>query len=399
LLAEINYHQACYAEAQDSTTKVINSLADQTPPGELAQAYLWSGMAASALSRYTVALNRLERAEDICLATDNSLCLARVLAAKAFIHCARQAPELALAIARRAVQLARMSGLSRQTGLALYNLSQIQLRCGQPTAALNAVDEAVDLIGSPGHNLLANVLTHRAAVLTYLGAYSAARSDIQAAIALLADMDDVRGLLEAYLLWGSEYGSTTEEWAEAHTYLTKADQLLVAQVDVDGAYAQEQVRLWLGLGQVALQTNQLSQASSFFSKAAILIRARNLLWWQPAAYYFIGLVKLIGARLEDEPREARHYFQAALAAVYEGGCPDYLPLILLKLAGSEPDAERRWQYLEACIETAQKRARNHDQILCYHQAGALLAQSDDTYLHRLGVACLSQVRELRLAHV
>jgi hypothetical protein len=68
------------------------------------------------------------------------------------------------------------------------------------------------------------------------------------------------------------------------------------------------------------------------------------------------------------------YFRKAVETAAERGCPDYLPPALLGLAMVESDPEKRREYLRACIESAERRARYVDKVYCLEKAGEMLAE-------------------------
>lgn len=398
MLAEIKYQQACYEDVQTLTAKVINNLAHHTSPEELSYAYLLYGMAATALFDYEGALNKLERAEKLyASAGSGKKRLPGILITKARIYCQNQKLEKALETAQDAAERVRAnSDNPAQTSMVLTGLSQIQLRLGRPGAALRTIEETIERIHSASRNLLARALSWRAAVLIYLGQLPRAYVDLQEAIEILDIMDDAHGLVDAYLLAG-EYYSISNDWTRAHTYLTRAGQLIASQSEQRATYIVEGVRLSLGVGHAALRNSRPNQAKSLFKRAIQIVKANDLTWWQPAVLYHMGLLKLMQAKsMQQEPREARQHFKAALRAIENGGNPDYFALILLQLANVEANKQRRLQYLAKCIRAAEKRAPYWHRITCYKVAGAVLAQCDDAHLRQVGKQCLVQVNQTKL---
>lgn len=393
LLAEIKYYQSDYAEAEILTDNIIHSLVERVPADELAQAYLLSGMAATGLLNLGPALDRLERAEEIYRARNDRQGLAATLTAEAIVYCHQQEQELAFTNAQRAVQLARKAAVPTQVGLTLHNLSWIQFRLGRPQAAMETVEEAIGLIRGTSYNLLARVLTHRAALSIYLGRFPDALADLTIAQESFEAMDDVPGLLRLYLLWGGAYYPALRQWDKARHFLEQAQELLLSHAEEGGWYLREQVRLWLGLSQSLLQVGDAEQAKVLLAKALTAVETEKLVWWRPLALYLAGLAELARGN-NQQARPARRYFESALEAVQSGGCADELPLILWQLARAEPDDGRRGRYLKACVKAAQRRARYEDRIFCLHQAGTALARYDDARLRQIGINCLAQIDEM-----
>jgi adenylate cyclase len=386
LLAEIKYHQARYADVRMLAQKVINNLGDFTPPFELAQAYLLSGMAAAAVFDLKSALNNLDRAEEICVAVNDRKQLVPVWGAIAGVYSEQHKTELALNTAERAVELAKTNMNQTQIALSQYRLARIQLQAGQPDAALKSINSALNQLRSSSHNLQAHMLTHRAAVYVYSGHFDAALSDLQLVVNLFDQMDDAPGLLQAYLLWGYEFSSGIGDWKGARQRLVQVGQLVASQPEEAGMYVQEAARLWLGLGVVALHMNHFSQAETLFQKAMRAIDARQLTWWRAAALYYLGRVKM--ARRQPAA-EVEPYLRQALQAVYDGGCTDDLPLILLQLARLSEEEDQRVQFLETAVSAAFQRSRYADKVSCFQEAGSQLLSAKSERLRRLGGMCLT----------
>lgn len=384
-LAEIRYHQARYNEVEALVGKVIHNLGGQTPPAELAQAYLLAGMAAAAVMEPDQALARLERAEEICLAMEDRQRLISVWGAMAGVYAERQW-ELGLETAVRAVELARQQELPAQEALANYRLSRIQLQAGMFTAALQSVQQALVLVRGASHNLRAHILTHRAAVFIYAGRLEAAVADLQEAVDLLGKMDDAPGLMQAYLLWGFEYCHSTRDWQESRRRLAQVGQI-VASEETSRMYVQEAARLWLGLGIVAFHLEHFAQAETLFQRGMHIIESRRLRWWRPTALYWLGRVSM---ESRDKQSEAAHYFRRAIRAIHDGGSPDDLPLILLHYARLTP-GEMQWELLEACVAAAFRRARFIDRMRCLREAGERLLAAEEPRLRRLGGCSLAWV--------
>lgn len=387
-LAEIKFHQARYRDVQSLTEKVIRNLGDFTPPAELLQAYLLSGMAAAAVFDLKGALNRLDRAEEMAVAINDRARLVTIWGAGAGVYSEQGQSALAVKMADRAVELARRQQLPTQTALALYRQSRILLQAAQPDEALMNIREAMDLVRTTSHNIQAHMLNHRAAIFIYNGRFPQALADLQMAVDLFQKMDDTLGLLQSYLLWGLEYSQGCQDWREGRRRLVQVGQLVASQPEDAGMYVQEAARLWLGLGIVALNTGHLSQAETLFQKALRAVESRKLVWWHPVVLYQLGMVQV--AR-QATVGEIRPFFTKSHHAISNGGCPDELPLILLQLAKLAEDEETHWQLLEASVAAATKRSRYIDKVNCFREAGELLLHAKSLRLRRLGGNCLAWI--------
>ena len=387
-LAEIKFHQARYRDVQTTTEKVISNLGDFTPPGELLQAYLLSGMAAAAVFDLKGALEKLDRAEEIAVAINARVRLVTVWGAVAGVYSEQGRAELALKMADRALELAQRQERPTQIALAMYRRSRILLQDAQTDEALANINEAIGLIRATSHNIQAHMLNHRAAIYCYTGQFTEALADLKMAVDLFQKMDDTLGLLQSYLLWGFEYSQGQQDWKEGRRRLVQVGQLVASQPEEAGMYVQEAARLWLGLGIVALNTGHLSQAETMLQKALRAVESRKLRWWLPMVLYQLGMVQV--AR-EVSVEEIRPFFTKAHHAAANGGCPDDMPLILLQLARLEADEEKRMQLLEACVATATERSRFADKVACFREVGPLLLNAEESRLRRLGGSCLAWI--------
>lgn len=386
LMAELRYYQARFADTQQLTDKVINNLSGFTPPAQLAHAYLLSGMAATALNQHETALNHLERAGEICASTGQVSQQVAVWQALAAVYYEQQQTELARQKAQEAVSLALKNNLSAQLGVSLFALSRVHLRLGEARDAYDAIMEALDGMRTVSANWFAHMLAHKAAVLIYMGRWKQAKADLRRVVELLEAMDDPVGLLRVRLLWGYEYARASREWAEAHEQLVQVGKLVAAQPEESEMYVPEAARLWLGLAQVALQSDQAEQVDGLVQKALQFIEAQGLAWWRPAALYLQGLLYR-----EWDAARAQERFAEGITAVAQGGCPDELPLLLWQLALLTDDEAHKWSLLEASVAAAYQRARYHDKLACYRAIGPMLLQADSPRLRRMGGMCLAFV--------
>jgi class 3 adenylate cyclase/tetratricopeptide (TPR) repeat protein len=396
LMAEIRLRQARHADVPMLTGKVINSLLAYTPPLELARAYLLWGQSLVAQGNWQAATDKLERAEEIYRATGETHGLLSVLTILGQVQSHRQPDETAVKLIEDALLLLQGDPAPTLLGQAQLALSKVQLRLGQADLALVAVEMAVATLRSVGANSLAHGLTHRAAVRIYLGQFEEALADLQMAGKLFEGMDDVPGQLKLYLLWGVEYNGGQGDWRQARRRLVRVGQLLTAQPKDEGMVVQEGVRLWLGLGHVALHTARWQQAESLLQKVVTAVASARLIWWRPAAFYAWGMLLLARAEADERKTavaEAHHFFQKGFQAVEAGGCPDELPLILLQLGltARELADDRCWHYLETAVLAARQRARYADQLSTLRQASQALLHAPDPHLRQLGQETLASL--------
>jgi class 3 adenylate cyclase/tetratricopeptide (TPR) repeat protein len=369
LMADIVYRQGHYDAVLTLAAEVTDELAEVSPREELARAGIWKGLAATARRDYATALAALEQAEAICTQHGMQQRLAHVLEAKGFVYYGQKRLEEALNTLRRSVELSRDYSTPLDIGFALNNVGFIEYLLGQTEAALASYDEAVEIGQRTSQSLLVHVLGNRAAALAYLGRFPEALENFQEALALLETMDHEGLIVETNLFWGYEYANVLQDWEEARRRFAQAARIIDAQPD---AFMEDFARLNLGRAQIELAAGALEQAEALLAEALALLQAGDLRWWQPAVFYFEGLLY----QAQERPHVARRAFEKGLEAVAQVGCPDYLPLILLELARLEPDLPARRARLLRCVAAAESRARALDRIYCLEQAGRLLAELD-----------------------
>lgn len=396
LLAEIRLRQTRFNDVLTFTEKVVQAAPRQTPPDQLAQAYLLWGRSLAGLNDWPAAVEKLMRARKIYLDIAQTTGLAAVQLALAEVNCQQFRLEEALQALREAA--AFLNDEACPTLLGWLNLvqSQAQLRLGRAGLALAAIETAVPHLRSAGSNALAHGLTQRAKVQIYKGEFTAALADLKMAESLFNGMDDVPGQLGLNLLWGVDYHGGLGEWLEAQRRLIRVSQLLAAQPKEEGMVVPEVFRLWLGLGYVALKKGRWSKARSSLEKMLKAVSSERLVWWQPAACYAWGMLLLAEAEATERQTavaEAHHFFEKGLDAVQAGGCPDELPLLLLQLGltAQEMGDERCWHYLETAVHAAQQRARFADKQFVLREAGQLLKKAPDTHLRKVGAESLARV--------
>ena len=385
LMAEIRYRQGKFDEVQTLARIIIDDLGTETNPDQLARSYIWAGWAASSQMKYELALKMLVRAEKICQQENNNYLLARVYEALGFTHYSLRDLESSLDAMKQSVSLSRQFSTPINIGLSLSNIGFVQFTTGRYQEAVKTFDEAVLIGRESGRNLLAPALTNRAAALARLGQYSAAANDFEEASNLLASMNYPSLQVEAYLFWGFEYYSVLNEWADARSVYDEAKSLIELQPD---SYIEEKARLYIGMGQVELNTGNISVARNYLENAATQIKNKHLSWWQPIAEYFLGIC----AVKENEVIEAKNYFLAGLESS-DIGCPDFKGLFYLELASLENEPENLVSYLKNCLQYA-KYARFSDRKYCFEQAGARLSSLDEQESRVLGETALSQARKM-----
>ncbi|GIK55842.1 MAG: adenylyl cyclase [Chloroflexota bacterium] len=388
LMAEIAYRQGDFDKVQSLSNKVITLLeGKQTAVGQLARAYVLAGWAASSQLRYDEALAHLHKAQEICIEHDDSFRLATTLEAMAFAYYGQRRLDQALASMQESVRLSRNFSTPVNIGFALNNIAFVAFEAGMPLQALEVFAEAVTLGRDTSRNLLAIALYNRAAVHAYIGNFSEALADFQEAASLLEPEQHMRQLLEMNLYWGIDYCIALGLWQEARDHLDQVEKLISMRPE---SFYEEQARLHIGLGQIALHTGDFELAQIHFERANELIELKALVWWQPAIHYFIGLV----AVQKNDPAQAVVQFQAGLAAIEAGGTPDYKSLLLLEWAQMESSIEKTWQLLKESLHFAEQRARFVDRLHCFRVACQLLVDAYDGELQELARYCQRKLAEM-----
>ncbi len=391
LMAEIRLRQAQYTEVRILTGKVINSLLPDIPLAEQARAYWLWGRSLLALTDMAAATDKLQQAETLFQDSQQPKMLAQVLLTLADVYSCQQPGSNALEPVREAEALIQEETDPTCLGQKALTLSRVQLRLGRADQALAAAETAVINFRSAGLNPLVHSLLHRAEVCIYLGQFEAAWVDLQRANDLLDGMDDVPGKLKLHLLWGVGYHGGLGEWRQAQQRLAQVRQLLSAQPKEKELVVEADIQLWLGLAQVALNTERWPEADSLLRRVLAVVSPES--WWRPAALYLWGIL-LLARPAENERKtavaQAHQSFREGLQAVHAGGCPDELPLILLQLGltAREMGDERCWYYLETAVQAAHQRARHTDRLLVLQQAGQVLLDAPDVNLQQLGQEAL-----------
>ncbi|MBK8901871.1 MAG: tetratricopeptide repeat protein [Anaerolineaceae bacterium] len=387
LMAEIRYRQGAFDDVKSLTGIIINKLKTVADPDQLARAYIWAGWAASSRLDYSAAMLYLERAKDICQQENNNYLLARVYEAISFTRYSEKELELSLEAMQQGVELSREFSTPINVGIALSNVGFVQFTLGQYQEAVKTFDEAVSIGKESGKNLYALAMTNRAAALSRLGSFKAALSDFESALDLLTTMNYPSLQVEAHLFWGFEYYSPLQKWDEAKVQYEAAKQLIDLQPE---SYIEETARLLVGLGQVELNSGNTLAAKQYLQDAYKLMNDKDLIWWQPVAEHFLGIV----FKLEGNFFEAINWFERSLSAS-EDGCPDFKCFTFLELASFASGPEEREALLEKSILSATERSRFMDKVACYKTAGPLLAQSRIQRLRTIGENCLEFLVKFR----
>ncbi|MFQ5401407.1 MAG: AAA family ATPase [Anaerolineae bacterium] len=386
LMSDIKFRQARYDEVQKLAKKITGEWAEQVSPNERARAYQWLGMAASSRYELDIAHDALREAERICLEMDDRKRHARVLEAIAYVYYIRRDLEKALEAMQASVRLSRDFSIPANIASALNNIALIQTTLGQPEAALETVNEAIDLLSDYSPHFAARFLNTRVVALTHLGHYERAYDDLVEALDQFVSMQDEFGMTETYLLWGSEYSCALGDWQDARFRFEKAEELICKR---PADYPEERIHLLLGQAHVELQSGSVEKAKLYLGTAERWMDEREMAWWRPLAGYLSGLIKLkLGER-----EGARQALEEARVSVANEGSPDYLPLILLELARLANDDDARLRLLADCVRAARHRARFCDRMICLKAAGSLLAQSDNPELVALGKSCLEEAAQ------
>ena len=314
--------------------------------------------------------------------------LARVLEATAFVHYQQKNLQAALQAMQHSVDLSRNVSKPMNLASSLNNIALVQHQLGKAEEALDTLNESIELVRETSRNFLARFIGNRAEVLTYLGRYTEAQNDFKQAISLFMVMDDEQALAELYLVMGYEHYSMMGDWPQANECFQKVETL-INQRNED--FAEETARLLIGMGQVALNTGKDQQARTHFESALKIIEEKNITWWHPAALFYLAQSNLQLGNVTT----ARQQLLAAIGAIENEGCPDYLPLIFFSLAHLEDTPNVKQQYLESCVQAAETRARLLDKIYCFEQVAKIFANDLDPRQRKRGSEIQNKVELLR----
>ncbi|MCP4426640.1 MAG: AAA family ATPase [Chloroflexi bacterium] len=387
-LAELKYRQAKFAETETLTAVVIDKFKEEASDNELARAYQWRGNAAAATGRHDDALDYLNRAQTLCLTSQNNNRLARVLEAVAFVYYIQKKLAQAQEAMQESITLSRYVSNPANIASSLSNLALIQFQLGQALDALTSLNEAISLAEDTSRNFLAQFIGNKAEILAYLGKFGEAFAGFNDAINMFMTMDDQQGLLEVYLLMGYEYHLPLGQYREAQELFSQAKELL----NTSSFDPEIQARWLIGVAQIELHDGDLPRAEVLLDEAQGQITQNDLSWWYPTVLYFRGLCKI----QLNEFADAQKIFQQAMATVSKGGNPDYLPLIVFELARLNSDDESKYLfYLEQCVQFAQERGRFLDRVRCLRQAGQKLVNHPDGQIRQLGKNCLQEAEVMQ----
>ncbi len=383
LLAEIKCAQGDFEEVEQILHPFKRRMPRLIPLTAQIKAHLLHGRAAWGRYDLSNALYWLEMAEDLCLSTGDEVQLALILGQRAVVQSEDGALQKGVDVANTAVRRAQFVTYPLIKGVTTYQLAFTLFRAGQVDEALTYAHEAVDAVRMVSQNRLAHALILRATIFCYLGQCMAAKLDFRMAEELLLGMDDVPALLQLYAHWSVDALGATGAWEVAQTTLHKADALL----EREELFVRERIQLMLARAEISIALDGVSEAETALHEAFALVKRYHLPWWLPRAHYLAALL------LGDEDGEGNGRVAtlvAALKAVQDGGCPDEMPLILLRLAQFTPlDSDKRWQYYEASVAAAHERSRVQDKRICFKEAGHALSAATDERLRRIGAGCLA----------
>jgi hypothetical protein len=88
--------------------------------------------------------------------------------------------------------------------------------------------------------------------------------------------------------------------------------------------------------------------------------------------------------------------RSGLAAIEEGGSPDFKPLLLLEWARFEIPGETRWQLLDECLQSAEQRSRFVDRLQCFRDGYNLLVVTGEEKLQKVAQYCQEKVKIMEL---
>lgn len=389
-LAETKLAQGRFVEAEMLARAKVNKSTMQASPVELARAFLLIGQAALARFELERADDELRKARMILLKEPDAALMPVVLENLGIVRFCLHAFKRADALCRQAVELAQQFEQPTLLGKTMLTLAQLSYLCGQVDDSLRLANEAVELVRTTSPNLMAALHLHRAKVYLYNGRFSEAFNSLEQADELYARMDDHVGRFRLYLLWGRRYYPGISEWELALTYLDKARQQLAKLQRIGGTAVVESIHLRFGLAQIALHTNQLTQAETLLVEVESELAGIDLDYWKPELLYWQSK----GHIAQNKTQRAREALLTAERLAANQNSPELLPLILLDLALLFPeDDKRHWQYLEKCVSAATVRARVMDKLYCLKVAGQKLVQSSDSRLNQIGVDCLTVVQQ------
>ena len=383
-LADIKWRQSHFNEVSTWYAKVLD-IRDQISESTLARAYQVNGLAATSLGEYDRALADLHIAENLCLKVENRYQLALVLEVVGYVHYSRKELELALSAMQRSVSLSRDASTPVNVASSLNNIALIQLQLGQASSALATLNEAIELVNVESLAQFALSTVNRAEISCYLGDFEAAKADFDEAIRLYEILNDQRGMLEIYLLMGFDYFIALQDWLNARK-ANDASNLILQEFPEQ--FFEAHARWHIAEGQYRLETGSLDIAKTSFERAISIIEEKEIVWWEPAAFYYYGNCFLMFGELG----KAKTNYQYALERIESGGCPDYKPLLLLALGQLEQSSSQRFELLRSCLQAAEARSSYRAKKYCLEKASYLLLQANDERSQRLGKISLEKIK-------
>ncbi|MEM7333253.1 MAG: AAA family ATPase [Chloroflexota bacterium] len=352
LIAELKCRQGDFENGKSFAYKVITLLDENQESPELARAYQWFGYAEAVLGNFDSALQNLEVARIICSKLDDKVRMALVLETIAFVNYQQKNLNLALDAMLESVEMSKDFNVPANIAASYINVSLIQFQIGQPEAALQSVNQAIEFAQTTSRNFLARAYSNKAEILTYLGLYNEALDTFELSMNLFTVMEDNQGLLEVFLLFGFEYHLSKEEFDEALVYFEKAEKIIE---QLSALHSEGEARYLIGKGAVYLAQGE-PECLGVLEKAAEIIEKQNYSWWKPAVNYLLGQLHIqLGKK-----NMAMGLFNVALESAHADGCPDYLPLIYQSIALIESNEHQATEYLMLSARHAIDRAKFYD---------------------------------------
>ncbi len=374
LIADVKYRQSNFVEVLRITKIIIEDITLVDCSHELATAYMWAGWASSAVQEYEHALEYLEKAQDICIVTNNRKRLARVLEGFSFTYYSQKKLRLALNTMQQSLDLSKNFSPPADIGMALSNIGLLQSLLGERQEAVNTFDQAIVIARETSPHFLTLALVNQAEVLCHLGKFKQASYYFEEAI---NTSSNPHVLIEANLLWGYEHDLALEKISEATKHFQAAESLINSDPD---NYPEAVVRLQLGLCLIALRENNYQLAKTLIVSADALAMEKNFKWWLPAVKYTFALVLASNNNFED----ALGNIKLGIEHVEQNGNPDYLPLLLLGASKLVTDQEQKLDFAQQATESIKKRSRFIDALNCYYDIGLIFTEYGDVNLAEKG---------------
>jgi adenylate cyclase len=279
----------------------------------------------------------------------------------------------------------RGSGDKHRTSACLSNIANTYSYLGDFEAARAAFQEAISLHREIGKRAgLAYSLSDLGSLYCHQGAYAAALAALEEALAIFEEIGDESGRAYCELALGREYYLDVGPPSQAEALLLDALPLLRANE------LHEQVaEALLALGRLYLRGGAAAQAQPTLDQALELCQRLGFRWRLPEATLLQAQLAL--ARGDAA---AADMAQQTLAAVENGGCPNFSPgahLVLARLPGRDDDPLRRYGL---AVVTARQCSRRIDLARTLVEAGGYLRDRGEAELRARGHAYLKEARAL-----